>query len=247
MIRHALVVGFVLGAAAAARADDAKAVVEKGLKASGWDKDKSPCMTWKDKGKFSGGGMEMTYAGDWAVQLPDKYRFAIKVKFGEMDIDFAFVLNGDKASESAAGMTQDVTGEKLEYTKNQMYSMWVQSLSPLLSDAAFKLKEVPGKDVDGKPTAGVQVDREGKPTVTLNFDKASGLLVRLDYKTKNEFEGWKECTDETYLSDWKDLGGGVKVFHKMKVLRDGKPLIESEMSEFKRPEKLDPKLFEKPQ
>src|SRR5262245_64392056 len=108
MLRHTLVIGFVIGAVGAVRADDAKTVVEKGLKACGWDKDKSPCMTWKDKGKFTGGGMEMTYAGDWAVQLPDKYRFAIKIKFGEMDIDFTHVTNGDKAFESAAGMTQDV-------------------------------------------------------------------------------------------------------------------------------------------
>ena len=40
--------------------------------------------------------------------------------------------------------------------------------------------------------------------------------------------------------------GPHKAFHKFKVLRDGKPLIDSEMSEFKRPEKLDAKLFDKP-
>jgi hypothetical protein len=246
MIRHAWVVGLVLGAAAAGRADDAKSIVAKGLKACGWDKEKSPYMTWKDSGKFSGGGMEMTYSGDWAVQLPDKYRFAIKVKFGEMSIDFTHVLNGDKAFESAAGMTQDVEGEKLKYTKNQVFSMWVQSLAPLLTDPAFKLKDVPGKDEGGKPTAGVQVDREGKPPMTLYFDKASGLLVRTDLKTINEFDGWKECTDESHLSDWKDVGNGVKAFHKLKIVRDGKTMIESDMSDFKRPEKLDAKLFEKP-
>jgi hypothetical protein len=246
MTRCLLVIGAFAAASAAARADDAKAVVEKGLKACGWDKDKSTCTTWKDKGKFSGGGMEMTYTGDWAVQLPDKYRFAIKVKFGGMDVDFTHTVNGDKAFESAAGMTQDVTGDKLEYSKNQLYMMRVQSLDPLLTDAAFKLKDVPGKDVDGKPTAGVQVDREGKPAVTLYFDKASGLLVRIDMKQKNEFDNWKECQDESYLSDWKDVGSGVKAYHKLKVVRDGKTLIESEMSEFKRPEKLDAKLFEKP-
>jgi len=246
MIRHTLVVGFVIGAVGAVRADDAKTVVEKGLKVSGWDKDKSPCMTWKEKGKFSGGGMELAYTGDWAVQLPDKYRFVIKASFGGQDAEFKFTLNGDKAYESAFGMTQDVAGEKLTYTKNQLYAMRVQSLSPLLTDAAFKLTAVDGKDEDGKPTAGVRVDREGKPTVNLYFDKATGLLVLSDIKTVNEFDGWKECTDESHLSDWKDIGNGIKAFHKFKVLRDGKPLIESDMSDFKRPEKLDPKLFEKP-
>ena len=135
----------------------------------------------------------------------------------------------------------------MEYVRNEVYAMWVQSLSPLVAaDSGFKLKEVAGKDVDGKPTAGVQVDREGKATVTLYFEKATGLLTRMDKKTKNEFENWKESVDEVYLSDWKEIGGGVKAYHKMKVLRDGKPFIESDMSDFKRPEKLDPKLFEKP-
>src|SRR5262245_8107534 len=100
MLRQPLVIGFVL-AAVAARADDPKAIVEKSLKASGWDKDKSSCMTWKEKGKFSAGGMELAYTGDWAVQLPDKYRFVIKASFGGQDIELKFALNGDKAYESA--------------------------------------------------------------------------------------------------------------------------------------------------
>lgn len=247
MTRCVIAVGCVVLLTGPGRADDPKAVVEKGLKASGWDKLTSPCMTWKDSGKFSAGGIEMNYAGDWTVQLPDKYRFDIKMKFGDMDVDFKLVANGDKVYESAAGMTQEVEGEKLKYVRNQVYAMWVQSLTPLLKDPAFRLKEVAGKDEDGKPTVGVQVDREGKPAVTLYFDKASGLLARIDLKTVNEFDGWKECTDSSHLSDWKDVGGGVKAYHKMKVLRDGKPMIESAVKDFKQPEKLDPKLFEKPQ
>jgi hypothetical protein len=246
MIRLLFVVGFVFGIVSSARADDPKAVVEKGLKACGWDKSKSPNMTWKDKGKFSAGGVDATYTGDWAVQLPDKYRFAVKVSAGGMDIDFTMVLNGDKAYESGLGMTQEMSAEKAEYTKNQMHLMRVHSLAPLLSEKEFKLSEVPGKDVDGKPTAGVKVDHDGKPAVTLYFDKGTGLLVRMDMKQKNEFENWKECDDVSYLSDWTDVGDGMKAYHKMKTTRDGNTLIDTVMSDFKRPEKLDPKLFEKP-
>jgi hypothetical protein len=246
MLRRLLVLGVVVGTASLARSDDPKVIVEKGLKACGWDKGTSPCMTWKEKGKFTGGGHEIAYTGDWSVQLPDKYRFAVKLNFNGQDLEIKVVTNGDKAYESAFDMSQEVTGEKLTYTKNQVYTMWVQSLSPLLTDAAFKLAAVDGPDEAGKPVVGMKVTREGKPPVNLFFDKASGLLVRSDVKTLNEFEGWKECTDESHLSDWKDIGGGVKAFHKFKTLRDGKTLLESDMTDFKRPEKLDSKLFEKP-
>ena len=62
---------------------------------------------------------------------------------------------------------------------------------------------------------------------------------------KDEFQGWKEVTDENFYDDYKDVGGR-KFFTKMKVVRDGKTMIESIVSDQKTAEKLDAKLFEKP-
>jgi hypothetical protein len=36
------------------------------------------------------------------------------------------------------------------------------------------------------------------------------------------------------------------VFTKLRVIRDGKPLLESKLSDQKKPEKFDAKVFEKP-
>ena len=47
---------------------------------------------------------------------------------------FTAIINGDKAWESDGGKAQDITGEKLEYTKNEVYQMWVTSLTPLEYD-----------------------------------------------------------------------------------------------------------------
>ena len=71
---------------------------------------KTPCTTWKDKGKLTAGGMEMAYTGDWAVQLPEKYRFSVKVKFGDMDLDFTHVTSGDKVLRF--GRRNDARGER---------------------------------------------------------------------------------------------------------------------------------------
>src|SRR5438445_47718 len=124
--------------APAARADDAadaKAVVEKSVKALGYKAgDKFVAMTWKDKGKFTGGGMTADYAGEWAFQIPDKGRFDITVELGGMKINFVGIVNGNKGWESGFGMTQELADEKLEYVQNQIYLLNVTALLPLLAD-----------------------------------------------------------------------------------------------------------------
>jgi hypothetical protein len=77
------------------------------------------------------------------------------------------------------------------------------------------------------------------------FDVTTGLLAKSETRVKDEFQGWKEVTDETFLSDYAEVNGAM-AFLKMRVVRDGKPLLESKMSEQKRHESLDPKLFAEP-
>ena len=78
--------------ASAVRADDAadaRAIVEKGVKALGHKPgDKLEALTWKDNGKFSGGGMAMPYTGEFAYQWPDKYRFAVNADLEGMKLTF---------------------------------------------------------------------------------------------------------------------------------------------------------------
>lgn len=239
----------VFAAAQAARSDDAadaRALVEKAVKARG-DKpgNPAPAMTWKDKGKFTGGGMSADYTGEWAFQGPDRYRFTVNIEIEGAKIVFAVVINGDKAWESALGQTQEMKGEKLEYVVNQTYALHVATLQPLLTDKAFKLATAGEKDVGGKKASVVKVTRDKRPAVTLYFDKATGLLVKSESRVKDEFQGWKEVTDENFYEDYKEAGG-KKYFTKLRVVRDGKPMIESTMSDYKTADKLDAKLFEKP-
>jgi outer membrane lipoprotein-sorting protein len=248
MLSYLLPLAALVLFAPVARADDAadaKAVVEKAIKAAGLKADANPTMTWKDKGTFTAQGLKMTYTADWAFQGPDKYRFDLKGEFGEGKISLLVVANGDKAWGLEGNKAEEITGEKLEYTKNEVYQMWVTTLTPLAADKGFTLATAKGKDVNGKPTAAVKVMRDKRPPVTLYFDKASGLLVKSEVVVKDEFQKWKEVLDEAYFEDYKDANG-VKVFTKLRVVRDGKPLIESTLSDQKLGEKLDPKLFEKP-
>ena len=45
-------------------------------------------------------------------------------------------------------------------------------------------------------------------------------------KVKDEFQGWKEVQDELFFDEYVDAGG-KKMFGKMRIVRDGNPLIES--------------------
>jgi outer membrane lipoprotein-sorting protein len=227
-------------------ADDARAIVVKSVKAHGYkEDDKLTAMTWKDKGKFSGGGFSMDYTADWAFQGPDKYRFAMAGEFGGVKIAMSVVANGDKAWQSMDGKTEEITAEKLEYVVTEVYQLHVTSLLPLLADKEFKLATAGEKDIDGKKATAVKVSRAKRPDMLLYFDNATSLLAKTEIKVKDEFQGWKEVLDEAFFSDYAKKDGH-QFFQKMKVVRDGKTMIESTMSDQKVAEKLDPKLFDKP-
>jgi hypothetical protein len=144
------------------------------------------------------------------------------------------------------GKVEETTGEKLEQTLNEGYQLWVTSLTPLVTDKGFTLATAKGKDVTGKPTNAVTVTRDKKPAITLYFDKGTGLLAKREITVKDEFQKWKEVLDEAYFWDYKVTDDGKSHFTKLKIVRDGKPMIEASLSDLKEVEKLDAKLFEKP-
>lgn len=227
-------------------AADAKAIVEKAIKARGDKPDaKFLGMTWKDKGTFTGGGFSLPYTAEWAFQAPDKFRFALVGTIGDAKINLTAAITGDKGWESDGDKVRDITGEKLEYTRSEAYQLWVTALTPLLAEKGFTLATAPGKDVDRKPTVGVKVTRDKQPSMTLYFDKETGLLVKREVMVKDEFQKWKEVLDEAYFADYKE-SGGKKHFTKLKIVRDGKTMIDATLSDAKEVEKVDPKLFEKP-
>jgi outer membrane lipoprotein-sorting protein len=227
-------------------AADARAIVEKAIKARGDKLDtKNTGMTWKDAGKLTVMGVTLAYTADWAFQAPDKYRFVFNTNFNDAKITLIAVVNGENAWAKEGDKTEELTGEKLAQTRNEAYQFWVTLLVPLVTDKGFTLATAPGKDADGKPTVAVKVTRDKKPAMTLYFDKESGLLVKREIIIKDEFQQWKEVLDEAHFSDYKE-SNGLKHFTKLKIVRDGKTFIETTLSDAKEVEKLDAKLFEKP-
>ena len=238
----------LLASSPALRAEepDPKATITKAIKASGAKDDGKPInMTWHDVGVIHAAGLKIDYTADFTFRAPDALRFDMTAEVMGQKIKLTSVITADKVWDAADGKVEEVAGEKKDHSLSMAYQLWVTSLSQLTRDKAFKLSSVVGKKVNDKPTHGVLVERKDKPVVTLYFDKESGLMVKSEMNVKDEFQGWKEVLEEVYYEEYKDVDG-VKVFEKLRVVRDGKTFIESNMSGMKSPEKLDAKLFEKP-
>ena len=98
--------------------------------------------------------------------------------------------------------------------------------------------------VDGQPALGIRVSSKGHRDVNLYFDKAKGLLVKVETRDVDLLTG-QEVTTEKIMSDYKEVGGLLRP-SKVRVLRDGKKLMDLEMEEVKLVDKFDKEFFDKP-
>jgi outer membrane lipoprotein-sorting protein len=217
---------------------DAKGVIEMAIKAAGGEEKlaKIKAMTWKEKGTFYGMGDGLPYMGTYAVQWPDKYKM-------EIENVFAIVVNGDKGWVKQGDAT-DMSKEQLDEAKEERYAGYVSTLIPL-KDSAYNLALIGEAKVADHPAVGVKVTHAGHREVKLYFDKESGMLVKMEHNVKDEMQGGKEIDQASIFSDFKDVDG-VKLPHKVLIMREGKKFVEAEDFDIKPAEKLDAGVFAKP-
>jgi hypothetical protein len=232
-----------------ARADDAdaRAIVEKGLKAMDpmGKAAKYKADSWKAKGKFHFMGQAVPYDCEYLFSAPDRLRFVMDMEFMGQKMKLTVAGADGKAWEHGMGQTREMPPEKLKEHNHHIYTMWVSMLTSL-KDPAFKLTSLGEvKSIKGETQVGVRVSREGHRDVTLFFDKPTGLLMRSMTRTVDEFSN-KEVSQEVIFSEYKPLDG-IMQFGKMTILRDGKTFIEEELFDYKPLEKVDEGLFKKPQ
>lgn len=80
------------------------------------------------------------------------------------------------------------------------YLVWVWTLAPLI-DEGSKLAPLPEIKVNEMPCAGIQLSRKDRPDIDLYFDKTTGLLAQIDWRTYHiHFSDWKEVDGFKYPS-----------------------------------------------
>jgi len=240
-MRQFVLLTLALVAAAPARADDAteaRAIIDKAVKAVG-DEAKlasAKAYTQKISGKFHGPAGVIAFTGEWAVSLPDQLRQAIESQSDGITFRTVRVIAGDKGWLRVNDTLVELDKDALAGEHAQMYAAWVASLLPL------KEKDFVLTKVGESPTVGVKVTHKEHGAVTLFFDAEKGWLVRAEFRVK---VANGEATQEVVYDDYQDVDG-LKRPRKITVRRDGKVLVEAEVSDFKPLDKPDPKLFEKP-
>jgi hypothetical protein len=234
---------------AAARADDAadaRAVIERAVKAHGQTAGAETAVTtWKEKITLDTAGQTLNLDTEWTVQAPDKLRLQMTVAVQGTTLDVLAVVNGERMWFLVNGQIQEGAGPQLADVLGEMNRMWATSLTPLLAGDEFQLATAKEKPVNGKPAAGVAVRNGKRPVVTLYFDKETGLLAKREAMVKDQGTD-TEVLEEVVVSDYKEAGGR-KYHTRLVVTRDGKPFYRSEVSKPRAVEKPDPKLFDKPE
>jgi outer membrane lipoprotein-sorting protein len=242
----AVATGLVLFLSSPAKAQNAaRGIIDKAIKATGGaerlEKIKATRTKFKGTGEFQ--GVTATFTGEILVQPPRQMKLELTAEAQGQTVPIIYVLNGGKAWVHVLGQTMDLNGEELEDAQEGLHVEKIQSLVPLLEDKAFTLTPLGEVKINGKDAVGVTVACKGHKDVNLYFDKATGLLSKVERRTLDDSQ--QEVTEETFFSDYKEVDG-VKVPMKLVIHHDGNKYLELEVTEYRFVDRIDDAEFARP-
>jgi hypothetical protein len=249
LVRASLAAAVVLAFAPGARAaDDPKEIVAKAIKAHGGEEflTKYKAVQVREKGKITLPGMaETEYSEETSYMLPDKFKQSLEMEIMGMKFVMNALIVGDKVTVEGmvAGQKLDLGDETREAYKDVPYILNVLQFVPLVKDKKYELNLIGEDKVDGKPVVGVRVSAKDQKDISLFFDKTSGLMLKMEHRTKGP--GGAEVVESRLTKEYAKDKDGVPYAKKTLVLHDGKTFIESEAAEHKFLEKLDDSEFKK--
>ena len=236
------------GLAGLTRADenDAKATVDKGIKALGGEEKltKAGAYSWKSKGTITFNGSDNEISSNVTLQGLDHFRSEFEGKFGDNDVKGVTVLSGDKGWRKFNDNESEMDADAIVNEKHRINIQAIPTTLVQLKGKGFKVESAPEEKIGDKPAAGIKVTSPEGKDFTLYFDKESGLPVKLVTKVAG-FGGGEDFTQETTFSDYKDFDG-IKKATKISSKRDGEKFVDVEISEFKVLDKVDPETFTQP-
>jgi hypothetical protein len=241
-----LAAGLLLGADGA-RADeqaDAKALLDKAMKAMGGEAKLAKLSTASVKGKLTGspGGQEITIDVDGTWQGMSQYRADADVQEGGQSFKGILVFNGTKGWLKKNCRTEEAPEGITTFVQNIFHAGRIPQLLPALTDKAYKLSHLGEIQIGDKAAVGLAISHKDRKDVSLFFDKATGLPAKSELRVTDP-QG-KEVTAAFNYSDYKDFDG-VKLCSRIKIKID-EIEVTMELKEIKPLDKVDDSLFDKP-
>jgi hypothetical protein len=237
--------GLLGSLSAQAQQDEARALLERAIKAHGGeDKLKASYATHvKAKAKATDGGNEIAVTLDAYFALPDKVKLVMNVEVQGNNISAIVVADGKAVHANIMGKPEGLPDALVKELKSSLYREFVTRLAPLRGKG-FKLSPLGEVKIDDKEAVGLQVTHDGKPDMNLYFDKATYLLIKAEYRSIEP--GMMQEVDQVRrFSDYKEFGG-AKLATRMVMHNDGKKFMELEITELRIVDKHDPAMFGKP-
>lgn len=245
LVGATLLTALMLAPGSAARADDAKDILDKAIAALGGEAKLSKLEAYsiKAKGTITFNDNDNKISTNVTVKGLDHYRSEFEGDFGGNQVKGVTVLNGDKGWRMFGDNSMEMDGDAIANEKRTIYLQTVPIRITPLKGQGFKVETAGEEKVGDKPAAVLKVTGPDGKDFKLFFDKESGLPVKLVAKVVG-FNG-DEFTQESSFKDYKDFGG-IKKATRMVVSRDGEPFVKSEVLDFKALESVDSNLFNEP-
>jgi hypothetical protein len=223
---------------------DAKAVLDKALKAMGGEAKvaKLKAGTWKGKATGQKDGKEIVLTNEGTWQGLDKVRFDAEISAGGQKDKVCAVINGEKGWVKIKDMVIEAPEGQLPMMKSALYTMRLPQLLPDLKGNDFTLSSLGEVKVGDKAAFGIGVAHKDQKNVSLFFDKETGLPAKSEIRISDP--SGKEITIEYLYSDYKEADG-IKHPMKITIKADGNENV-LELSEIKCKDKVEESEFAKP-
>jgi hypothetical protein len=225
--------------------DEAKAIINKAIKAMGEDKEPENIkgLLVKSNGTLQIMGMSIKLDHTLTIALPDKFREVSDLDINGMKISAATVFDGKNAWVEVAGKVMKLDGKILDEIKEVSHLLQMTKLKSLLGKK-YDLAVIGEVKVNEKPAVGLRISTKGTKDISLYFDKQTGMMAKME-RQGLDATTMQEVVEERIMRSYKDKDGR-KIPHEVSVLHDGNKFLEVEISEYTPLENVDPTLFEMP-
>lgn len=220
-----------------------QAVLDRAIAAHG-GRDKLAAVR-ADKVKLKGtilvGSAMLPFTNEMTLQLPGQFKSVVRLDTGSATRTVVHLLDGDRASLLVDNQPQPAA--QLAQLQQTLQLEKAMRLVPLLTDPGYTLTSLPDVRYNKLVYHGVRVQKPGAADLKLYFDQATGLLVKTEVRLPGT--AGAEVVQEAYYGDYRDHGGYVRP-GKIIVYRDGKKVMDAELVEARRFDRLDPTEFSRP-
>jgi hypothetical protein len=243
----AFVAILTLSLGASIRADDenAKATLDKAIKALGGEEKlaKIETFTSKSKGKFIINGSDNAFTSHVTVSGLDQYRSEFEGDFNGNALKISTVLKGQKGWRKIGDEIMEMDEGQVANEKRSIYLMVIPTTLIALKDKKFEIASAGEEKVGDKPATGIKAKGPDGKDFTIYFDKESGVPVKLIANVTG-FMG-EEFKMETSFANYKEFDG-IQKATKVASKRDGETFLDAELTEFKVVDKVDASTFDQP-